>query len=148
MLHAERVFGVPGVAHGVPPCFSSHGEDAMRYLMDGMDDMDGMDGMDGATARVAPTASGKLPRGRSAPALMPLLYGIARTPCATFPRGRSAPALMPRVGYWPLAVRRERRKAQSGWNEGTEMMSCPSGLVRASKRRSTFPYSVSKNSTR
>jgi len=45
------------------------GRGAPTY-MDGMDDMDDMDR---ATARVAPTASGKLPRAQSAPALVPRL---------------------------------------------------------------------------
>ena len=64
--NAEHQFGMKQcpmpkkVTHGVSPCLGRHGEDAMRYLMDGMDDMDKMDNMDKATARVAPTASASL----------------------------------------------------------------------------------------
>ena len=48
--------------------------------------MDRMDGA-GATARVAPTGSGKFPRGRVHPLVCLCEHG--ETPCATFPRGWS-----------------------------------------------------------
>ena len=67
----------------------------MRYLMDGMDAMDDMDGMDRATARVAPTASGKLPRGQSVPAHN---AQFTMHSAQFFPRGMSAPTRVPRGG--------------------------------------------------
>jgi len=95
------------VAHGVPPCLPKHGEDAMRYLSEGLEWGRGLPSENIRGDRAHPPLCLCVPK-RTRTINYSLLTINSPSPSSptfyfllfTFPRGQGAPARVPLEAWW------------------------------------------------